>query len=92
MAFVSFCFFEKGERLGFGEARLAHVPGLLYAAVYFIMVNVIGEANGGWRDLYHFNDNGPWYFAVILLVVQEIVLVIVTWLVYNIGKPKTLKK
>ena len=56
------------------------------------MVNVIGEANGGWRDLYHFNDNGPWYFALILLVVQEIVLVIVTWLVYNIGKPKTLKK
>ena len=92
MAFVSFCFFEKGERLGFGEAQLAHIPGLLYAAVYFIMVNVIGEANGGWRDLYHFNDNGPWYFAVILLVVQEIVLVIVTWLVYNIGKPKTLKK
>ena len=41
MAFVSFCFFEKGERLGFGEAQLAHIPGLLYAAVYFIMVNVI---------------------------------------------------
>ncbi len=92
MAFVSLCFFETGERLGFGEAQLAHIPCVIYAAVYFVMVNVVGEANGGWRDLYHFNDSGMWYIAAILLTVQEIVLVIVTRLVYNIGKPKTLKK
>lgn len=88
MAFVSLCFFEKGERLGFWEAQLAHIPCVIYAVIYFVMVNAIGEANGGWRDLYHFSENSAWYVAAILLTVQEIVIVIATRLVYNIGKPK----
>lgn len=88
MAFVSLCFFEKGERLGFWEAQLAHIPCVIYAVIYFVMVNAIGEANGGWRDLYHFSENSAWYVAAILLTVQEIVIVIAARLVYNIGKPK----
>ena len=88
MAFVSLCFFDKGERLGIGEAQLAHIPCIVYAVIYFVMVNAIGEANGGWRDLYHFSENSAWYIAAILLTVQEIVIVFATRLVYNIGKPK----
>jgi|GEM_PF-3471834 len=88
MAFVSFCFFETGERLGLWEAQLAHIPCIVYAVVYFVMVNAIGEANGGWRDLYHFNDNSTWYIAAILLTVQEIILLLVTRLVYNAGKKR----
>lgn len=91
MAFVSLCFFEKGERLGFWEAQLAHIPCVIYAVIYFVMVNAIGEANGGWRDLYHFSENSAWYVAAILLTVQEIIIVFVTRLIYNAGKPKRLK-
>ena len=88
MAFVSFCFFEKGERLGFGEAQLAHIPCVIYAAVYFVMVTVIGEENGGWRDLYHFSENGSLLITAIVLTVQEFIILILTRLVYNFGKPK----
>ena len=88
MALISLCFFDKGERLGIGEAQLAHIPCIIDAVLYFVMVNAIGEANGGWRDLYHFSENSAWYVAAILLTVQEIVIVIATRLVYNIGKPK----
>jgi len=90
MALVSLCFFENGERIGLGEAQLAHIPCILYAVIYFVMVNFIGEANGGWRDLYHFSDNSVWYVAAILLTVQEIIIVFVTRLIYNAGKPKRL--
>jgi hypothetical protein len=88
MAFVSFCFFEKGERLGLAEAQLAHIPCAIYAVVYFVMVVVIGEKNGGWRDLYHFGEDGQWYVFAVLLTAQEIVILLVTRLIYNIGKPK----
>ncbi len=88
MAFVSFCFFEKGNRLGFGEAQLAHIPCVIYAVIYSVMVSVVGEANGGWRDLYHFSDSGSLLIPIVLLTVQEIIIVILTRLVYNIGKPK----
>lgn len=91
MALVSLCFFENGERIGLGESQLAHIPCILYAVIYFVMVNFIGEANGGWRDLYHFSDNSAWYVAAILLTVQEIIIVFVTRLIYNAGKPKRLK-
>lgn len=88
MAFISFCFFEKGERLGILEAQLAHIPCIIYSVIYFVMVYAVGEANGGWRDLYHFSDNSTWYIAAILLTVQEIIILFGTRLVYNIGKPK----
>ena len=92
MAFVSLCFFESGGRLGFWEAQTAHIPCLVYAVVYFVMVMVVGEQNGGWRDLYHFNDNNAWYLAALLITAEEVAILLVTRLVYNLGKPKKLKK
>lgn len=88
MAFISFCFFEKGERLSILEAQFAHIPCAIYTVIYFVMVFAVGEANGGWRDLYHFGDNGTWYIALIALTILEIIVLFGTRLVYNIGKPK----
>lgn len=88
MAFISLCFFEKGERLGFLEAQVGHLPCLVYGVVYFIMVMVIGEQNGGWRDLYHFNENVTWYIAVLLIAAEEIAIFLAVRLVYNIGLNK----
>ena len=34
------------------DALIAVCPFCFYAAVYFIQVVVMGEANGGWRDIY----------------------------------------
>lgn len=92
MAFISLCFFEKSERLGFWEAQTAHLPYLIYGIVYSVMAILIGEQNGGWRDLYHFNDNGAWLISVAALTAIEIIIVIVSRLVYNAGIPKQIKK
>ena len=91
MAFISLCFFEKGERLGVLEAQIGHLPFVIYGIVYWIMVMVIGEENSGWRDLYHFNDNGAWLISVIALTVTETAALFASRLVYNIGKSKKTK-
>ena len=47
---------------------MALIPVLLYAAVYIIMVVVIGEENGGWNDFYGFATRVPlWVSALVIL-------------------------
>lgn len=92
MAFISLCFFEKGERLGFAETQTAYIPFVIYGIVYTVMAMVIGKENGGWRDLYHFNDNGNWLISVILLVALYVAIVIALRFVYNIRIPKESKQ
>ena len=64
MVIISFFMVESGYLYTINEAVLATVPVVLYVIVYFIEVVVIGEANGGWEDLYHVLDYVPIHFAV----------------------------
>ena len=43
------------------------IPLCLYIIAYFIEVMLIGEANGGWPDIYHIKDFLPYYFAIPIL-------------------------
>ena len=64
----AFLFLESEHKMKFWHTILALLPFLAYATVYFIMVVVIGEANGGWRDIYKLNTFVPvWVSLPIML-------------------------
>lgn len=52
--FAIFIFFyiNSDHHLGFRKSLLAIAPVTAYALVYIVMVFIIGEENGGWRDHY----------------------------------------
>lgn len=59
LCIISFVLLERGPV----RARtiwLAMVPTAVYAVVYYVMVVVIGEANGGWPDFYSFTAVAHW--------------------------------
>ncbi len=91
MSLFSLCLFEKSDRLSFIKSHLAYVPMAAYAAVYFVMVNVIGEANGGWRDLYSFGENGI-VFITIAIIAEDIIVVNLLRIAYNLGIKKQNKQ
>lgn len=68
VSIVIFCCLINSHLVRIWEAILALIPVLLYAAVYIIMVVVIGEENGGWNDFYGFATRVPlWVSALVIL-------------------------
>lgn len=53
---LSFFQIESGHIFTWKDRLLAIVPYCLYAVVYTIEVVVIGEENGGWKDIYHIKE------------------------------------
>ncbi len=88
MSLISLCVFEKGYRLSIAAAHIAYLPVMIYSVVYIIMVVVIGEKNGGWRDLYSFNANGNFWISLVAMALQCIVVVYSVRALYNIGIKK----
>ena len=71
LSIVTFCFFINSHIVKLKEAALALVPVLLYAAVYMIMVVIIGEEKGGWNDFYGFATRVPvWVSLPVILAVS----------------------
>lgn len=64
---VSFLFFISDHRIKLKESFWSIVPVILYGIVYFIMVLVIGEENGGWSDFYGFATKLPIWVSVTVL-------------------------
>ena len=68
VSIVTYCCFINSHLIRKREAGLAMIPVLIYAAVYVVMVVVIGEANGGWNDFYGFATRVPlWVSALVIL-------------------------
>ena len=59
VSIITFCCFINSHLVRTRETVLAHVPILIYAAVYIVMVVFIGEENGGWNDFYGFVTRAP---------------------------------
>ena len=78
LCIVTFCCFINSHLIRFSESLLALVPVLIYAAVYLVMVIVIGEEHGGWNDFYGFATRVPiWVsFAVILPLTAAIIFLL----------------
>ena len=64
LAIVAFCFFMSEKRLRLRDSLLALIPVLIYAAVYVVMVVVIGEEKGGWNDFYGFLTRLPMWIPM----------------------------
>ena len=63
---ISFFQMESGILFTWKERLLGILPFCLYLIVYLIEVAVIGEANGGWPDIYHILDFLPPFWAVLV--------------------------
>lgn len=68
LAFVAFCFFMSEKRLTLPDSLLALIPVAVYSALYYIMVVVIGEENGGWNDFYGFLTRLPHWVPLTLIL------------------------
>ena len=74
LAVVAFCFFMSQKQLKFWDSLFALIPVLIYAVLYFIMVVVVGEENGGWNDFYGFVTRVPWWVSVITLLPMSLLI------------------
>ncbi len=59
LAIFIFCFVLKDLHLRFAATFLCLIPVFIYACVYYMMVAVVGEENGGWNDFYGFLTRIP---------------------------------
>lgn len=82
---LSFLFFESRERLDLWVTFPALVPILLYSAVYLVMVVVVGEDRGGWKDFYGFNRGGKWYLALPLMLGTAYLIALGQWTLSNLA-------
>lgn len=53
---------------------VALVPYWLYMIVYYINVIVIGEENGGWKDIYHIAEFWPAWISVVGMFIAGLVI------------------
>lgn len=71
---VSFVLFDGGSDLSYIWMLPALIPTFIYAVVYYIMVMVVGEERGGWKDFYGFNRGGKWYITAPVIFAMTAVL------------------
>ncbi len=71
---ILFLSVETGVALTRKEAMLCLIPFWVYIAVYFVMVILVGEENGGWADIYKTQAFWPiWVSLLIFLVIGFVV-------------------
>ncbi len=59
LAIAVFCFVLKDTHLRFAATFLSLIPVFIYACIYYMMVEVVGEDRGGWNDFYGFLTRIP---------------------------------
>ncbi len=80
LSIVTFCCFINSHLIRLREAALALIPVLIYAAVYTVMVVVIGEEHGGWNDFYGFATRVPiWVSALVILPSAGGIAMLLRW-------------
>jgi hypothetical protein len=65
---LAFCLFVTSHKIKVKETFFSLIPVAIYAIVYFMMVVVITEANGGWSDFYGFATRIPFWIPAILIL------------------------
>ena len=68
LCIISFCCFICDHEITWLESLWALIPVFVYAALYFIMVVLIGEEKGGWNDFYGFATRVPLWVSVISIL------------------------
>ena len=70
-------------RLGIGDSFFALIPVFIYTCLYFIMVVVIGEENGGWDDFYGFATHLPVWIPLTVILPLTFGIATVLRLLHN---------
>ena len=65
LAMIAFCFFITSHVISLRESVFALIPVLLYAMVYYFMVEILGPDNGGWNDFYGFFTRIPSWISLL---------------------------
>ena len=68
LTILAFCLFITSHKVKIKETFFSLIPVAIYAIIYFIMVVVITEANGGWSDFYGFATRIPFWIPAILIL------------------------
>lgn len=85
LAALSFILFEAGTKVGYIMILPSLIPTVIYGIVYFIMVLIIGEEKGGWKDFYGFNKGGRWYLSAPLILTMTAILSFALILLHNLA-------
>ena len=80
---LSFFQMENGHLLTWKHCLLGCAPFCAYLIVYTVEVLMIGEANGGWEDIYHIQDYASPAFAIPALLVLGLAVSAVIALISN---------
>ncbi len=83
IALVTFVFFEYYARLRPTAFLWALLPVVVYGIVYYVMVIIVGEEKGGWKDFYGFNKNGKWAFSALMILVMTLVIAAAVYFGHN---------
>ncbi len=92
MAFFSFLLLENTRRIRIGEMFLPLIPILIYGAVYYYATQILGEANGGWRDFYAFGRSGNFLLMVFIIILCSVAISVLTAVFYNLAVKAAAKK
>ena len=65
LAMITFCFFITSHVIKLRESVFAMLPVMLYAMVYYFMVEILGPKNGGWDDFYGFLTRIPQWISLL---------------------------
>ena len=83
LAILAFCFCMSEQRITFTDSLFALIPVTIYSTLYYIMVEVIGEENGGWNDFYGFLTLLPHWIPISLILPVTLGIATVIRLLHN---------
>ena len=92
LAIIAFCFFISEHRINFWETFFALIPIFIYACVYYIMVVVIGEDQGGWNDFYGVMTHMPLWVAEVSILPLTFIIATIIRVLHNATFDKRRKK
>jgi hypothetical protein len=68
LAIIAFCFLMTNHVISLKEAAISMTPVILYAMVYYFMVEILGPDNGGWDDFYGFFTRIPAWVSLLSFI------------------------
>lgn len=67
IAIVIFTLINSDHNIKFYKSFIAIIPIFIYGMIYLVMAILIGNDNGGWRDVYCLNTVIPWPITYVIM-------------------------
>lgn len=82
---LMFIFICNERMLKLNEMVITTIPFFVYAILYGIMVKLVGEEKGGWKDVYQVFERFSWPIAILLCVVFGFICGGILLLIHNVS-------